>query len=214
MQEQLKNDLFPWNPNVPIYRDTFEKEREIADRKLQLERLHGTLTLEKFEKITKEEQKEEKKSAFKSFRQVNEAYDYVIDHLAQQQGGSCFRVFNLLCHHMGVDNKVITTNRDIANLLNCSTRTVDRAIKYLCEHQFIMKNKGGTTNIYVINANLVFKSWGKNHKYAEFANDILLSDIENKKVNELQIKLKDYDIHSLKKSAKKIPALLKQEKVV
>ena len=65
---------------------------------------------------------------------------------------------------------------------NISKPTVTRAIRILKDHNFIDTAKTGTTNIYFINKELVWKSWGTNYKYAEFGAKIIVSESEQETI--------------------------------
>ena len=72
------------------------------------------------------------------------------------------------------------------SLSRCSWRArkiINLAIKKLKEHNFINIQKDGRGNMYFVNANLVWKSYGTNHKFAEFNVKIIFSQEEIQKMN-------------------------------
>ena len=51
---------------------------------------------------------------------------------------------------------------------------------------FIDVKKSSTTNVYLLNKQLVWKSWGKNYKYAEFDAKVIISESEQEKPTKTQ----------------------------
>lgn len=51
----------------------------------------------------------------------------------------------------------------------------------LREKKFIDIKKSGTANVYLLNKELVWKSRGKNYKYAEFGAKVIISESEQEK---------------------------------
>ena len=64
-----------------------------------------------------------------------------------------------------------------------SRATVARAVKTLKERGFITVYKSGGTNVYAVNKNLAWSSWGKNYKYAKFDAKIIISESEQEKLD-------------------------------
>lgn len=99
----------------------------------------------------------------------------------------------------------IMQNMDYRNCLACSYSvfeerfgkskdTVRIAIKVLKDNGFIDVLKMGTSNVYIINQEVVWSSWGNQKKYAQFDGKILVSHKENK----------DYDFKAKFEKFKKI----------
>ena len=60
-------------------------------------------------------------------------------------------------------NAVICSYQVFQEALGMSGRTVSRAIKYLKDNGFIYIYKSGSSNVYIANKNLVWRSWGTNY---------------------------------------------------
>jgi Mn-dependent DtxR family transcriptional regulator len=75
-------------------------------------------------------------------------------------------------------NAIVCSNKVIQDALSISRPTVTRAIKILKDYNFIKIAKTGTANVYYINSELVWKSWGTNHRYAEFGAKIIIAESE------------------------------------
>lgn len=92
-------------------------------------------------------------------------------------------------------NAVVCSAQVLSEALGYSRVSIHKAIKILKESGFIDIKKSGTTNVYLINRELTWKSWGSNYKYAEFGAKIIISaneqeesiDVKNKKVNMITV---------------------------
>ncbi len=72
--------------------------------------------------------------------------------------------------------------------------SASNAIKILKEYNFITVYKSGTSNVYSINKNLAWSSWGNNFKYAKFDAKILISESEQEKIKIQTEKIKQITI--------------------
>ena len=70
-----------------------------------------------------------------------------------------------------------------------SRAALSEAIKLLREHNYIDVRKTGTSNIYMINKQLYWNSWGTNYAYAQFGANIIISASEQDKKTQKRIKL-------------------------
>ena len=70
-----------------------------------------------------------------------------------------------------------------------SRAAISEAIKLLKEHKFIEVKKTGTSNIYMINKQLYWNSWGTNYAYAEFGAKIIISASEQDKDTQAKVKI-------------------------
>lgn len=137
------------------------------------------LMLEQLEYAETEERLREKKSPYKKWYQFNKEHSKEMIWLAtnhpKAQG-----ILLFLLEHMDGYNAVICSHQVLSEALAISTKTVARAIKVLKECGFIAVLKSGTGNVYVVNNNLAWSSWGTNYKYCQFPANVVLSAGENK----------------------------------
>ena len=88
-------------------------------------------------------------------------------------------------------NAVMCSHTVIMEVLGVSRQTVSKAITVLKDRGFIAVYKSGTSNVYTINDNVFWKSWGKNRKYCKFPANIVLAESEQincKNVKGLKVK--------------------------
>ncbi len=150
--------------------------------------------------IEKREQEEielqrAKRSPFKTFAQLNMSdsstnaiYNLVnISPLA-------FNIFMFLTKHMDNYNAVMCSYKVMQEQFGISKDTIRRAIKVLKDYKFLEIYKSGTSNVYCLNKNIVWSSWGTNHKYAKFGANIILSESEQPKKKTKSEKVKQVKI--------------------
>ncbi len=90
-------------------------------------------------------------------------------------------IFIFLTKHMNKVNAISCSQKLLVEITGKSRITVQRAIKYLEEKQFINILKQGNTNIYVMNPSVVWSSTKWNRKYCSFEGKMLVSKSENEK---------------------------------
>jgi len=84
-------------------------------------------------------------------------------------------VFYLFMQHMDSQNCLIVSMDTIGGKLGISRPTVYRAVKYLKENNYIAVLKSGTSNVYTLNANIVWKDRGDKKVEALLYGAVLLS---------------------------------------
>lgn len=141
----------------------------------------------KSKKREKEARERAKKSPFKNFVQVNKDY-YKAEDWLMAKSPIAYRIFKFLINGMDDYNAVICSYKVLQENFGVSQVTVARAIKILKEKQYIEVYKSGTSNVYAINKNIVWNSWGTNYDYAKFGANIILSESEQEKSVQAKIK--------------------------
>ena len=140
---------------------------------------------ERAKQIDEKEQQEEKerqlakKSPYKDFCQNNNEYNTQRAKLILDcpPAGA---IFQFLSGHMDHYNAVVCSYAVLQEALGISKASVQRGISYLKNEGYIDIAKSGTTNVYILNPNIVWNSWGTNFKYCEFPAKVILSETENK----------------------------------
>lgn len=127
-----------------------------------------------------EEQKIKEDHKNKDFIQFYRSNVDILSELASNK--KALDLFLLLCKHMDGTNALCVSNVVLAELLNSTTRTIQRAIKYLKDNGYVCILKSGTSNVYVVNPDIAWTSYGDQKKYCKFQSTVLLSSSENNEI--------------------------------
>ena len=87
-------------------------------------------------------------------------------------------VFMFLIKHMDKRNAIIISQQAISEALGLNRRTIIRCIKYLVEKKALTIFKSGTSNIYAINSQIVWRSNADGKEYALFDARVYISKSE------------------------------------
>lgn len=136
----------------------------------------------------KESREKAKKSPFKNFVQVNKDY-YKAEDWLMAKSPIAYRIFKFLINEMDDYNAVVCSYKVLQENFGVSQDTIRRAIKILKEKNYVYVYKSGTSNVYAVNKNIVWNSWGTNYKYAKFGANIILSESEQEKSVQAEIKM-------------------------
>ncbi len=127
--------------------------------------------------IEKEARERAKKSPYKNFVQVNKDA-YKVEDWILAKSPKAYRVFKFLVNNMDNYNAVVCSNKVLQDTFGVSKPTITRAIKLLKDKQYIDIYKSGTSNVYAVNKQIVWNSWGTNYDIAKFGANIVLSASE------------------------------------
>ena len=144
----------------------------------------------------RQEKEKSKKSIYQDFAQLNRQN---IIHLikAAQVNPTALAVLLFIIEHMDRMNALVCSYTVLQEQLNLSKATITRSIKYLKETGFIYIYKSGTSNVYVVNDDLVWTNHGDKAKYCKFPATVILSASEQTAMDD-DLKLK----HEYNKSIK------------
>lgn len=142
--------------------------------------------LEEQKKREEDEQARAKKSPYKDFVQVNKEA-YKLEDKLMSESPIAYRIFRFLVNNMDGYNAVVCSQIVLQEKFEVGRTTIYKAVKLLKDKKFLDVYKSGTTNVYSINKNIVWNSWGTNYKYAKFSANILISESEQQ---EDKVKLK------------------------
>lgn len=152
------------------------------ERKRELEELK-----ELEENNKNREDRKRKNSPYDNWYQVNKEY-YKQEDWLMSKSPIAYRIFKFLINNMDGYNSVICSYKVLQETFLVSQDTVRRAIKILKDKQYIDVYKSGTSNVYCVNKNIVWSSWGSNYKYAKFGANIILSESEQEEQAKIKIK--------------------------
>ena len=158
-------------------------------RKHELERLNKQ-DKERWEREQKERENASK-SPYSDWAQLNKKN---VVHLikASQENPTALSVLLFFIENMNKMNAIVASYAVIQEVLGMSKATVTRSIKYLKDKGFIAIYKSGSSNVYVINNNLVWTNYGNKIQYCKFPAEVILSASEQTEI-EQHTKLKfDY----------------------
>lgn len=160
--------------------------------------------LERQKKEDEEKEKREKNSPFSNFYQFNREHSKEMIWLATNYP-KAQAILLFLLDQMDNYNAIICSYKVLQEALTMSSATITRSIKILKNKNFITILKSGTTNVYIVNKNLAWSSWGTNYKYAKFDAKILIAESEQ------ELKQEKIKIKSLKR--KEVTIEKKEDKI-
>ncbi len=135
--------------------------------------------IEMLEKAEAEAKKRERHNPYKEFAQCN--MDSEIGKARRELVRVCpsaYMIFDFLLENADNYNAVICSPQVFMDALRLSETTVYRAINVLKEFNFVDVKKSGGSNVYLLNKELVWKSWGTNYKYAKFGAKVIIAESE------------------------------------
>ena len=152
----------------------------VVDKPLNL---YEVLSKQRMRDLEEQEYKEQErykkacKSPYNKFYQVN-----IDNSLALRDcldgNPKALKLLLFIFDHMDNYNALICSYKVFQEALKMSKATIQRAIRYLKDSGFLYVYKSGTSNVYVANKNLVWKSWGTNFEYCKFPANIILAESE------------------------------------
>ena len=95
-----------------------------------------------------------------------------------KEDATAVRLFLFLVEHMDKRNAIIISQQAISEALGLNRRTIIRCIKYLVEKKALTIFKSGTSNIYAINSQIVWRSNADGKEYALFDARVYISKSE------------------------------------
>ena len=79
---------------------------------------------------------------------------------------------------MDQENALIVSQETLSEYFGISKRTIIRQLNVLKEKGFIEIIKSGTTNVYLVNANIAWTSYANKREYAQFKANVFVSKSE------------------------------------
>ena len=104
-----------------------------------------------------------------------------VDDIARLAGENytAYKLFMLLCKHMDGTNALCASYQVLTEILTISASTLKRAVKYLKDNGWLCVMKSGTSNVYIVNPDVAWTSYGNQKQYCKFQANVLLSSSEN-----------------------------------
>lgn len=152
---------------------------------------------EKANRLAQEEEQDKKnaedrkKSPYRNFLQVNKD-NYKAEAWLMRKSPIAYQILRFIAQNMDNYNALICSYKVIQESLGISSASITRALKLLQEHNYLKIGKSGSTNIYMINKQLYWHSYGTNYTRAEFGAKIIISADEQDEETKAKIKAKRY----------------------
>lgn len=157
--------------------------------------------LAKQDEADKKAAEQAKKSPFSNWYQFNREHSKEFIWLAGNHS-KAHQILLFMLDQMDNYNAIVCSYAVFQEALGMGRATVARGIKVLKECNFISVYKSGASNVYVVNKNLAWGSWGKNYKYAKFDAKIIITEseqeenkIQNSNNEIITEKLKQLSVH-------------------
>ena len=135
--------------------------------------------IEKAQFIEEQQRRKIKGSAYKEFAQINLDGKVVRDVMLElADSPPAGKIFWFIVQNMDGYNALIASYAVFQEALNMSRPTVARGIKFLKELGLLYVQKSGASNVYLLQPELIWKSWGNKMKYCEFPAKVMLAQSE------------------------------------
>ena len=90
-----------------------------------------------------------------------------------------FKLFMFLCKHMDGGNALCVSMQTLCELIETSRQTLSKSVKYLKDNGWVCVLKSGTSNVYIVNPDVAWTSYGYQKSYCKFTATVMLSSTEN-----------------------------------
>ena len=136
--------------------------------------------LQAAEKAEQEKWEREKQSPYKDFTQFN--LEHTEDWIAlNKKSHIATEILMFLMKNSDRYNALVCSVNVLSEALGYGRTSISNAIKILKNSGFVDIKKSGNTNVFLINKEIAWKSWGKNYRYATFGAKIIISESEQEK---------------------------------
>ena len=125
-------------------------------------------------------EKEKNHSKFRNWGQWNYDKTEKFEKIAAKNGVAA-AIFLYLARKSDKYNKVICSYKVLQEEFHISERTVGRAIQCLEENKLLTIYKTGSSNVYVLDNSITWKSDGWRNEYCEFDAKVIITRSEQRK---------------------------------
>lgn len=137
-----------------------------------------------------------KKSGFRNFTMINNDNLEYLTLLADNP--SAMKLYLFIVKNMNNYNALMASYQIFEDALGYKKSTIAKAIKDLKDLNLLYIYKSGSSNVYVLNDDLVWKSYGNNRKYCKFPANVMLAASEQddevrEKLNKIRNASKSYE---------------------
>jgi len=153
------------------------------------------MQLQQQDKVEHEKIIRERKSPFSRWTQYNNDYTKEMMWLASNHP-KAHAILYFLIDQMDNNNAVMCSYRVLQEIMGVGQATIARSIKVLKDNGYMAVLKSGNSNVYTINDNVFWKSWGNKKQYSKFPANIILALSEQEDYVQLSL---DFDNISTEK---------------
>ena len=127
------------------------------------------------EKAKKQHEEDKKNSDFV------QVYRNHIEQIAElgAENATALKLLLFFIKHMDGSNALCVSNIALQEVFGYSKQTICKNIKYLKDNGWICVLKSGTANIYIVNPEVAWTSYGYQKQYCKFNATVFLSESEN-----------------------------------
>ena len=106
--------------------------------------------------------------------------DHVDDvaRLAREQPRA-YDLFMLLIKHMDGTNALCVSMQALTEIMALSRQSLSKSVKYLKDNGWVCVMRNGSSNVYIVNPDVAWTSYGNQKQYCKFQANVLLSSSEN-----------------------------------
>lgn len=131
----------------------------------------------KHEKVVTDPKTDELKEVNNNFVQFyKDSLDFVIE--ATRENPTALRVFFWIVQHMDNRNALVVSQQTLADTLDLGRTTIHLCTVYLKEKNALTVFKSGNTNVYALNAQIVWQDSAEAKRYAHFDAKVYISEKE------------------------------------
>lgn len=151
--------------------------------------------LQATEKAEQEKRERERQSPYENFTQFN--LEHTENWIAlNQKSHIATEILMFLMKHSDRYNALVCSVNVLSEALGYGRTSISNAIKILKDTGFIDVKKSGNTNVFLLNKDIAWKSWGTNYKYAKFGAQIIISESEQERATVRDIRVNMTEIKS------------------
>lgn len=114
----------------------------------------------------------------KDFIQLYRRHVDDIAMLAREQPRA-YDLFMLFIKHMDGTNALCVSMLALSEIMKLSRQSLSKSIKYLKDNGWICVLRNGSSNVYIVNPEICWTSYGNQKQYCRFNASVLLSSSEN-----------------------------------
>ncbi len=118
-----------------------------------------------------------RKSSYERWAQFNLKKVSTLNKLIKENPTSA-RVLLTMIDKMDNRNAIVISMKALSEILLLSRSTLHRSIQFLKENELIKVYKSGSSNVYAVNDDIVWKSYATNRKFSAFDAKVIISKDE------------------------------------